>query len=354
MRKNKLIYTVFLLFAFIISCKGQNQPEQTKDSHNSYLDQLGNDLFGSNSVITDFNIISIPNAPSRITRKIRQDNDGNLLFAAYEDILQYDGKSFTNFTKEAGLDSCDAFDVMEDTKGNIWIASTHLGAFRYDGQSFTHFTPDDGLAHIRTMCLYEDRAGNIWIGTQGGASCYNGKSFRSFTTKEGMTHNDINTIMEDKTGKIWFGTRGTACVYDPSTSTFTEIKNDDGRPFENVWSIVEDKNGNIWLSSGGLWLYDGLSFTKMTTESGNSIYEDKKGNIWFTHSPPDNKSALSRFDEKALQNKKPIATQIFKGDGMFLGISEDKDGNIWVGGGDGAWCYYGKTVTYFTGVEVKE
>lgn len=351
-----------MLFVFIASCNGQNQTTPPEDS----ISQIESNLPDSISIITDFNTIYNPNAPKRITRKIRQDKEGNLLIAAFEDIIRHDGNSFTNFTKEEGLDSCDAFDVLEDRKGNIWIASTHFGVFHYapsiknktGRKAFTQFTTKDGLAHNRTMCLYEDRAGNIWIGTQGGASCFypsaslkaGSKPFRNFTTKDGLTHNDINTIMEDRTGKIWFGTRGTACVYDPSTSTFTEIKNDEGKPFENVWSIIEDKRGYIWLNGGGLWRYDPIrdSFTHITDMVGICIYEDKKGNIWFNTGLFE--SGLSRFDEKSLLSEKPIATQVFKGlIGMYWGISEDKEGNIWVGGGDGVWRYDGKTVTYYTG-----
>lgn len=346
------ICTVILLIVFLISCNGKNQTGEPK----SDIGQLESDLSDSISIITAYNIITVPNAPSRITRKIRQNKEGNLLIAAFEDIIKYDGEIFTNLPLEVGFESIDAFDALEDTKGNIWIASTHYGVFCFDGTSFTNFTTDDGLAHNRTMDIYEDKTGNIWFATMGGVSCFNGTSFRNFTTNDGMTHNDINTIIEDKTGNFWFGTRGTVCVYKPTASTFTEITNNEGKPFENVWSIIEDQKGNIWLSSDGLWLYDGSSFTKMSSESGISIYEDSRRNIWFTHSTLDNKSGLSFFDNKdlALIGKKSSPTQVFKGEGMFLGISEDKEGNIWIGGGDGAWCYDGDSVNYYTGKQVKD
>ena len=144
--------------------------------------------------------------------------------------------------------------------------------------------------------------------------------------------------MEDKTGKIWFGTRGTACVYDPSASTFTENTNGEGKPFENVWSIIEDKNGNIWLGDGeGLWRYNGSSFTHVTTDGGGCLFEDSEGNIWTTNIPRFQPSVLTRYDEKSLLNKKVKGIQVFKADGAFLGISEDKEGNIWFGGDTGVW-----------------
>ncbi len=345
MNKCLQIYVVAILFIFLASCKGKNRTEQL--NKNISHKEIG--LLESTHPIQKVDTIWISNAPSRITRKIKKDKEGNLLFAAYEDIIRYDGESFTNFTKEEGLESYDAFDVLEDKKGNIWIASTRFGVFRHDGKSLTRFTTDDGLLHNRSMCIYEDKAGNIWIGGLGGASCYDGKSFRNFTTNEGLSHNDVNIIMEDNTGKIWFGTRGNLCVYTPSSSlksaekTFTEIRNNQGLPFTNVWSIIEDKKGNIWIGGGdGLWRYDGLSFKNFSTEFVICVYEDKKGNIWVTNS----EEGLIRYDEKTLLNEKATAVQIFNGRG-FLGITEDKDGGIWVGKLDGVFRYDGKSINYF-------
>ena len=51
---------------------------------------------------------------------------------------RYDGVSFMNFPKEEGLDSYDAFDVLEDKKGNIWVGSLN-GVYRYDGNTLTYF-----------------------------------------------------------------------------------------------------------------------------------------------------------------------------------------------------------------------
>ncbi|MDF1697630.1 MAG: two-component regulator propeller domain-containing protein [Saprospiraceae bacterium] len=113
----------------------------------------------------------------------------------------------------------------------------------------------------------------------------------------------------------------------------------------NTWSIIQDRNENIWIGGGdGLWRSDGSSFTKMANDFVICVYEDKKRNIWTT-SPAGN---LTRYDDKG------TVFRSFQGDGPFLGITEDKEGNIWFGGGDGLWRYYGKTVTYFTSKQKKD
>lgn len=331
----KVCFPLYLviLFASLVACNGQ---ERAKQSPNSSLGFTSTPAKADTSYTT--------NAPARITRKIRKNKEGGLLMAAFEDVMLYDGKSFAKIPKTDSFKSVDAFDALQDSKGYIWIASTHHGVFRYDGKNFKQLTTDDGLAHNRTMSLYEDKAGNIWIATMGGVSCYNGTSFRNFTTKEGLNHNDVNTIIEDSKGRIWFGTRGTMSIYDPSTSKFDELKNANGQPFTNVWSIVEDKQGNIWIGGkNGLWRYNGSSFKNYSTEFVNHIYQDSKGNIWTTSQ----RGVLTRYSKNPLFNYTIAPTQVFKGTKMLFGINEDKQGRIWVGTLKGVFSYNGKSINYF-------
>ncbi len=349
MKMQRLIH-FFIIFVLLASCKTKNQNSDSKDNiRDSSIDT--NNTF---SVIVKLDTIATPNAPKRITRNIKLDNEGRLLMAAYDDIIRYDGESFTLLEKEEDLHSWYAFDVLEDKKGNIWIASDQSGAFRVDTTTgtITNFTTNDGLGHKRNMCIYEDKAGNIWIGGQGGLSRYDGNEFVNFTTEDGLPHNDINTIIEDKSGNIWFGTRGNAGVYNGNA--FSEIKNEKGEPFFNVWSIVEDKKGNIWLvDSVGLWKYNGGRFTLKSSDVWK-VYEDRKGNLLSTGMLRGGGSVLKRMESKSLEDKKITTVEIFKSDKMFFCIVEDKKGNIWIGGGDGIWHYNGKTVSYFTGISTHD
>lgn len=54
-------------------------------------------------------------------------------------------------------------------------------------------------------------------------------------------------------------------------------------------SMIEDKSGNVWFGgdqNGGLWRYDGKSFTKFSEKDGLTRYgiwnilEDKNDNLW--------------------------------------------------------------------------
>lgn len=335
MNKIVKLFALYLTFVSYTSCKETNKKDLSKDSIKSETKDM----------ITS-------QVPNSMVRNVKQDRNGNILIASYKGLFRYDGKSFTNLTTK--INSPSFWDVLEDKKGNLWVATRDSGVYYYNGRSFEHFTTKEGLANNRVTSIFEDKAGNIWFATGGGASRYDGKSFQNFTTKDGLSDNDLTTIMQDRTGKLWFGTRGKTCFYDGKT--FTVLKNKDGKTFNNVWSIIEDKKGNIWFGANGLWRYDGTTFTKVSEKGASVILQDKKGNIWTTGSvnPLGGKVwSLSRYDEKSIyNNKKLIATEIMSinGTGMLCGILEANDGSIWFGSSgsmSGVYRYDGKTITDF-------
>jgi len=346
MKKIIKLLALFLMFIFCTLCKRQKKTDLPKDTIQSET----KDIITPQGPLTKDVITST--IPNNITRTIKQDRKGNIWIAAFDGIFRYDGKSFTNITSK--VSSARFFSVLEDRKGNFWFSSVGSGVYYYDGNSFLNFTKMDGLANDRVTDIYEDKTGNIWFGTEGGASRYNGKSFRNFTIKEELPHNDVNSIIEDKTGKLWFGTGGKASVYDGKT--FTVITHN-GKPFINVRTIIEDKKGNIWLGgTDGLWRYDGRTFTNFTQNFVGCIYEDKNGNIWTgSQRSNDRRWLLSRYDEKALSNKKPTVTEIVSeyedNRGMIFGILEANDGGIWFGALDGVYRYDGNTISAFKGKE---
>ena len=326
-----VLYALCLVLVSYTFCRGQNKTDLPKDNIKSET--------------------KTSPGPNGITRNIIEDRKGNIWIASWEGIFRYDGKSFTNITSK--VSSSHFFSVLEDRKGNLWFGSIGSGVFLYDGKSFKNFTTKEGLAGNEVTCIYEDKTGNIWFGTEGGASRYDGKSFRNYRMNGG-----VNSIIEDKTGRFWFATWDNTFVYDGKT--FTTITNNDGKPFANVRSIIKDKKGNIWLGGyDGLWRYDGSTFTNFTPNFVGYIYEDKKGNIW-TSSERDNSQAwalsgfnatplsnqawvLSRYDEKSLSDKNPTVTEITSKPIIF-GISEDDKGSIWFGSFDGVYRYDGNTI----------
>lgn len=344
-----IFYLMFLIFCF--SCQGQARFEKNTEKS----DLLSGMIADTFKIVTSADTLSMADAPSRITRKIRLDNRGHLLFASFDDVIQFDGKRFNKIPKTHSLNQFDAFDAYQAKTGAIWIASTHFGVFRYDGEEYAHFDVKNGLAGDRAMCIHEDDGGRIWIGTEEGISLFDRISIQNYTSKNGLANHDINIIAEDKHGRIWVGTRGSLFVYDPSTSKetddviFKEFTTDNGKFFGNIWSIIEDREGHIWLGGQrGLWRVNGRTATKMSDFSITGACQDKSGNVWFTHQMHTPHSAgLSCFDMESLSAQNPQATQVFVGDGMFFGLCADRQGGIWVGTLNSVFRYDGNTIVYF-------
>jgi ligand-binding sensor domain-containing protein len=348
-------YIPGLLFILILSTScGQNQtsvPNQNNRNHRSGLSE------------SQLKEAAASKVPMSMVRNVRQAKNGDILIASYVGVYRYDGTSFTNMTST--IEWPTFWDVLEDRKGNLWLASQDSGVyFQPAGQTgFKLFKAKDGTGISSALHIYEDRAGNIWFG----ASRYDGKSFRNFTTKDGFPSNNIRLLLEDKTGKLWFGAQGeNMFVYDARLNgevgqgkTFTVLKNEDGKAFNNVWSIIEDKKGNIWFGADGLWRYDGRTFTKVSQRGAYAIIEDKKGNIWTTGGIKLNGGwALSRYDQKSLYDKNPTVTEIMSiKEGALLGLLEANDGSIWFGAmgpESKVYRYDGKTITDFKSKEVQK
>ncbi len=338
-------YAIILMFGFCALGKAQNKSDLPNES-----------------IKFEANGIAFPLGPSSITRTIKQDRKGNIWMASWEGVFRYDGKSFTNITSK--VSSARFFSVLEDRKGNLWFGSIGAGVYYYDGKSFRNFTINDGLLNNDVGSIYEDKKGNIWFGVFGGASCYDGDSFRNYIIdgdamsedRTGKTFTDrpafeVTSIIEDKTGKFWFSTRGNTFVCDTRLPEGLgkpfKVFTHNSMPFTNVREIIEDKKGNIWLAgNNGLWRYDGITFTNLTTNFVGFIYQDKNDNIW-TSSETSKGWALSRYDANFLSNSpllRPAVTETRSLGGMLFGILEANDGSIWVGGLNGVKRYDSKAL----------
>lgn len=98
-----------------------------------------------------------------------------------------------HFGVEDGLPSSEAYDVMQDHNGFIWI-STDRGLSRYDSYSFRNFSSADGLTDNTVFSAQEDAEGNIWCSTLHGGLCYyNGDTILPYR---------YNNVLRDSLGEI--------------------------------------------------------------------------------------------------------------------------------------------------------
>ena len=76
-----------------------------------------------------------------------------------------------HYTSASGLISNEAFHILRDSRGYIWVA-TELGVSRYNGYEFENFDVGDGLPDQVILKLQEDAQGKIWFFSFSGALAY--------------------------------------------------------------------------------------------------------------------------------------------------------------------------------------
>ncbi|MEO0337702.1 MAG: two-component regulator propeller domain-containing protein [Bacteroidota bacterium] len=131
-----------------------------------------------------------------VVRAIQEDQEGKIWFGNNANgINTYDGQSVTNFSElrkvyTQGLQG--ALDMIDDTEGNLWMATYDAGLWRYtpqadvmpkfplslDGKILQQFTTKDGLNSNYVSVVHQDHDGKIWVGTgYGGVYILDGERF---------------------------------------------------------------------------------------------------------------------------------------------------------------------------------
>lgn len=266
----------------------------------------------------------------------------------------------TQLGKDVGsikISSDIVFNLIQDDKGLIWIATDHGGINLLDKKTFQSKEvtnrPDDNrsLSQDCIISIYKDNANIIWMGTfKKGISYYHRDIIKfPFFRHESSLNNtlgydDINRFLEDKKGNIWIGSNGGGLIYfDRKTGHFTTYKHNDADPnsISNniVASLCIDHNGKLWLGTyfGGMDCFDGKIFTHhkhsptdVTTISDNSIWEimeDSQNRLWAGTLS----GGLNMYDQQ-----KKIFHRYLPGlpnsvpNPYVSGLLEDDKGNIWV------------------------
>lgn len=279
-----------------------------------------------------------------------------LLLAINIVIYPQDEISFERYSLEDGLSQSVVLDIVQDSKGFIWIA-TQDGLNRFDGYEFKVYknNPNDSnsISENWINVLHLDEKENLWLGTEyGGLNRIDLKTgtvtrFVSDSTNlNSLSHNTIRDIKEDADGNLWIGTWGGGIsVYNKSSNIFTIHKNSSGdinsvsSNFIRAISITQ--NGTIWIGTG-----DGLNkfnkaknnFVRFYHDENNdnsltenfivSLYEDKNQRLWIC-----TRKGMNYFDRQTgnivrLVND-PDNPDSFPAN-IVLDAFQDKDSTFWI------------------------
>ncbi|MEN3326752.1 MAG: hypothetical protein V7638_1559 [Acidobacteriota bacterium] len=205
--------------------------------------------------------------------------------------------------KTGGDDSerTEVFRVYEDSRGDVWIATTgtHYSLLRWERTTGTvhDYTNETGVPATTDFTAFvEDHAGNLWIGTSegGGLLRYRDGKFKRFTTNDGVPPGWVFWLYLDHGGRLWIASQlgGLNRIDDPTAEVlgFAKYTTIDGLSSNNVRSITEDEWGRIYAGTGhGVDRLDvgNGSVKHFTFADGlpkgtiQLAYRDRQGTLWF-------------------------------------------------------------------------
>lgn len=270
------------------------------------------------------------------------------------------GDTVTDIGKNIGA-------VLHDSRGVYWLASNGEGVFRYDGKTMMRISDKDGLCSNFVTGIKEDRFGVIWFSTRDGVCSFDGKKITNRTAeienapagkvrymKGGLFFGHLNGVA------FFDGNKFTGFTLHPIN--YEPERNSTYRPY-GIYSWIADKDGNIWFGTQerGVCKYDGMTYTWFA-ENGldkaavRTMYQDKNGTVWAGN----NGAGLFRFDgktfinmtaEKGLENPEFLKSLQSKPGTLARPwtMNEDSAGNLWIGTIDnGLWKYDGTTLVNYT------
>ena len=232
---------------------------------------------------------------------------------------------------------------IKDKNGNLWFGTSGEGVYRYDGKLFTQFTRNEGLCSNNVLSILEDKAGNILIGTDSGLCQYNtyqvisklpltiNNNFNFYSSTPSkefpVSKNAIWSMMEDKDGKLWIGTeQGVFYCNKPHAN--------DGKNLMFKRFLI----GDGVINKNGLQL-------KMV----DCILQGKNGDMWFCSGMPPGMEGLCRYFKDSTQTAKSIVNYKPNGSGWIRKIIETKDGRLCVASRHFGVCFFdGKVFRNFT------
>ena len=158
--------------------------------------------------------------------------------------------------------------IIQTSDGTILVSSTN-GVFRYVNES------DDFVLIPETegpdvLDLLEDSKGRIWVGTYGEGIILLDESFSR--TDKLQPYLRVTSLFEDSRQMIWVTTEGDAVfVFDAETLQPEHLSTEKGFPSSVTCSVAEDSEGMMWISTNrGLHLLDPNDFRVVS-----SFFRDK-------------------------------------------------------------------------------
>ena len=154
---------------------------------------------------------------------------------------------------------------------------------------FKQFTIDEGLCSNEVNDIVEDTKGFIWIATEYGVTKYDGKEFTCYQHSKkninSLPSNGVKRIKQGIDNKIWMLTDAGLCYYNPANDNFKRVTGFLGKYDQHKRSIELDKHGNIWYNDPLGYVNENGDHPVPISDKEAVIYCDLDSNIYIQYLP---------------------------------------------------------------------
>ncbi|MBV8673854.1 MAG: PAS domain S-box protein [Acidobacteriaceae bacterium] len=256
--------------------------------------------------------------------------------------------------------------VLEDSAGNLWMLawSPAAGLVKYGrrARQYHEYPIGRGAHGMINSKLLDDHGKGFWVPSSLGLYYFDRQTERfsyrfqhDETDPDSLSDNGVNVAYQDRGGLLWVGTAtGGVNLLNPAQERFGTYRHHshdkNSLLARTVYAIYGEPDGVLWigywpraldrfdLKTGRVTHY--VPGPKGTNSLGggedvNSIYKDGRGYLWVGGWG----GGLVRFDEHTGQFKRfggsPGDAKSLNA-GHITSIFGDRNGDLWVGSGDGA------------------
>jgi serine phosphatase RsbU (regulator of sigma subunit)/ligand-binding sensor domain-containing protein len=257
-----------------------------------------------------------------------------------------------------GLSNVNASVIIQDKFGFLWIG-TEDGLNRYDGYEFKVYknvpANSETLIDNAVWDIAEEDNGNLWIATFGGISYFDrlNNTFRNYnidslTIDVPSQFPKTVSVHIDKKERIWIGSLGGGILrYNSKNDEFekVEVSTDTETTFNGVYRMAENDKYLFANHFGyGMLQYneelDKFEKVKFSSEGeilNNTDPENRITKLFIDHSNTlwivtDRAILKMDIETKVLRTVVVFETMnVFDLWRVFTGLTQDKEGNIWIG-----------------------
>ena len=269
--------------------------------------------------------------PSNDIRKLLVARDGTLWIGTLKGLASWKDGKLTQYPEVAGRTGTGS--LLQDREGTIWAGEWQepqgrLCAIR-NGAVECYGT--DGSLGWGALALYEDSKSNLWVASTGGLWHWK-PGIPKFYALPSLVY----SVAEDADGALLLGADGRMWRFVNGQIAERGYPLPDSARGAVVSRMLKDQNGALWIgmspNGGLLHAYNGRidTFAQLDGLSGGSVlalFQDREGNFWVA--TPD---GLDRFRNIAIPT-----SSARQGLPLALGsaVLAASDGSIWVGLGKG-------------------